>query len=410
MRGRAVGVSPPCEDGEPAKHTGGLRPPLAFNLAELSGGLGDLGTFLPITVALCAVCGLDLAVVLALSGAATAATGFLFRQPIPVQPMKAIAADAVARSLSAGAVCAGGVGMGVAVTLIGLCGWADRLGRAAPRPVVRGLQLGVGAALAWKGAALIAAADRWWVAVPAGLCVLLAPRRPRWPTLPLLVGAGFAAAAWEAAAAGGTAAFDPAPPALPTAEEWRVGLLELVPAQLPLTLLNSVVAVCVLSGDYFPGRGLRPGRVAASVGGLNLFTVPLGGMPVCHGAGGLAAQYHFGARTGGAVILLGGLKLAAAGLLAFALPADTLARFPAPLLGTLLIAAGYRLAAAAGDARGPRAVGTAIFTGAAVLTAGTLVGVAAGAAGWFVTSLTGPVRNCRRADLSDGASPSNRPA
>ena len=60
--------------------------------------------------------------------------------------------------------------------------------------------------------------------------------------------------------------------------------------QLPLTALNSVVAVCQLSGDLFPGREARPALVAASVGLMNLVGPWLGALPCCHGAGGLAAQ------------------------------------------------------------------------------------------------------------------------
>ena len=352
--------------------------PLRFGAAELSGGLGDLGTFLPVTVPLCVVCELNLAAVLIWAGVLNAATGLLFRQPIPVQPMKAVAALAVAGGVSAGAVRAAGLGVGFAVLLLGLSGVADRLGRWVPAAVVRGLQLGVGAALAMKGAGwLLDEPAGLWLAVPAGLAVLLAPALPRVPLLAGVVAAGLASGAL---AEPGSA---PLPPAvsLPTAAEWRAGLWELGPAQLPLTLLNSVVAVCVLSGDYFPGRGIRPGRMAASVGAMNLLTVPLGGMPVCHGAGGLAAQYHFGARTGGAVVWLGGLKVAA-GFALLTLPAGAVTAFPGPILAVLLLAAGWRLAGAAGVVAGPANVAVAVATGAGVAFAGTLWGVAGGCALW----------------------------
>ena len=78
---------------------------------------------------------------------------------------------------------------------------------------------------------------------------------------------------------------------------------------MPLTILNSVVALCALSSEYFPGKGVGPRKVAVSVGLMNLLCVPLGGIPMCHGAGGLAAQYRFGARTGGSVLILGFLKI-----------------------------------------------------------------------------------------------------
>ena len=117
-----------------------------------------------------------------------------------------------------------------------------------------------------------------------------------------------------------------------------------------------------------------------------LVSVPLGGMPVCHGAGGLAAQYHFGARTGGAVVLLGGLKVAA-GLALLALPAGAVLHFPRPILAVLLVAAGWRLAAAARAAEGHVPVAVAVVTGAGVCLAGTLWGVGAGFAVWGATRL-----------------------
>ena len=358
---------------------------LRFDLRELSGGLGDLGTFLPVTVSLCLVCELNLAAVLIWAGLLNAATGWLFRQPIPVQPMKAVAALAVAGGLGAGAVRAAGLGVGLTVLVLGVTGLADRLGRVFPAAVVRGLQLGVGAALAIRGAEwLVEDPAGLWLAVPAGAAALLAPLAPRVPLLAGVVAAGLVLGAM----AGGEVAPLPAFVSMPTAEEWKAGLLELGPAQLPLTLLNSVVAVCVLSGDYFPGRGVRPGRMAASVGAMNLVAVPLGGMPVCHGAGGLAAQYHFGARTGGAVVLLGGLKVLAGVTLLFA-PAAAVTGFPRPILAVLLLAGGWRLAAAAGKTVGAGPVAVCVATGGGVAFAGTLWGVGGGVALSFLLAAFG---------------------
>ena len=362
-----------------------------FTPVELSGGLGDLGTFLPIAVGLCVACDLGLPAVLVWAGVLNAATGWLFRQPIPVQPMKAVAAVAIGEGLSAGSVRAAGLALGVAVLLVGAGGLADRLGRAVPTAVVRGLQLAVGVKLAARGVEMLGDdAGRWWLAAAAGAAALLAPRVPRVPLLAGLVVAGLAVGATGEAASGetGAAASGGFLTPLPTGAEWRAGLLEMAPAQLPLTLLNSVVAVCLLSGDYFPGRGVRPDRMAASVGVMNLLTVPLGGMPVCHGAGGLAAQYHFGARTGGAVVLLGGLKVAG-GLALLWVPAAAVTAFPGAILGVLLIAAGWRLASAARAAAGWRNVGVAVATGAAVLALQTLWGVAAGLAAWAVVAGAG---------------------
>ncbi len=118
--------------------------------------------------------------------------------------------------------------------------------------------------------------------------------------------------------------------------------------QLPLTLLNSVVAVCALSSDYFKGRGIPPRKMAISVGLMNLICVPFGAIPMCHGSGGLAAQYRFGARTGGSVIMLGVLKVAA-GLFLGRMLLVLLQSYPSAILGPMLILAGLELSRAARD-------------------------------------------------------------
>jgi hypothetical protein len=54
-------------------------------LAELSGSLGDLGTLLPLMLALSIGGSIDLASTLVFSGLANIVTGVLFGVPLPVQ-------------------------------------------------------------------------------------------------------------------------------------------------------------------------------------------------------------------------------------------------------------------------------------------------------------------------------------
>lgn len=68
------------------------------------------------------------------------------------------------------------------------------------------------------------------------------------------------------------------------------GIIKAGMPQLPLTALNSVLAVCQLSADLFPARPAKPSAVSASVGAMNLAGVWFGALPCCHGSGGLAAQ------------------------------------------------------------------------------------------------------------------------
>jgi MFS superfamily sulfate permease-like transporter len=168
--------------------------------------------------------------------------------------------------------------------------------------------------------------------------------------------------------------------ALPSAAEWWTGLTRGAIPQLPLTLLNSVIAVCALSADYFPGRGVSPKRMAASVGVMNLLCVPLGGMPMCHGAGGLASQHAFGARTGGSVVMLGLLKIAA-GLLLGTTLAAAVASYPASILAVMVIVAGLVLARAARDALASwNSLAVMVATAGGILALGTLYGFIVGVA------------------------------
>jgi hypothetical protein len=114
--------------------------------------------------------------------------------------------------------------------------------------------------------------------------------------------------------------------------------------QLPLTTLNSIIAVSQLSVDLLPDLPAPSvTSMGLSVGLMNLTGTWLGAMPVCHGAGGLAAQYRFGARSGASVILLGLFKIVVGLLFGEAL-VGLLDRYPKGILGIMVFAAGLELA------------------------------------------------------------------
>lgn len=94
-----------------------------------------------------------------------------------------------------------------------------------------------------------------------------------------------------------------------TWEDWKIGFYRAAIPQIPLSILNSVIAVCKLSGDLFPNREASAMSVSISVGIMNFVRCWFGAMPVCHDAGGLAGQYRFGGRSGASVVFLGVGKL-----------------------------------------------------------------------------------------------------
>jgi len=132
----------------------------------------------------------------------------------------------------------------------------------------------------------------------------------------------------------------------PTGSDVAAGLTALALPQLPMTIGNAVVAQADLTREYFGGEGARrstPKALTISMGLANLVTGFLGGMPLCHGAGGLAAHYRFGARTAGSNLMIGGLFIAV-GLLVGDRSVSVFSLLPFSVLGALLCFAGAQLA------------------------------------------------------------------
>lgn len=324
------------------RHGNGFR----FDLREIGGALGDLGTLLPLTLGAVAVAGLAPVPVVLGFALCYIGTALVYRLPIPVQPMKAVAAVLVTAGTTPASLAASGVIIGAALLVLGASGGVDRLGRLVPQSVLAGLQLGLGATLALVSLGLMAASP-WLGAATLLLLVGLL----RWPRLPAaLVAVAFAVVAGRVfglpapAVPAGAGAW-PGLVGLPTWAELGEGVAVLVLPQLALTFTNAVILTALVAGDYFGerARAVTPRRLAVSTGLGNLLLAPFGALPMCHGAGGLAAHVRFGARTGGAPLMLG-LALLALALVPGAGLA-LLAAVPAAGLGALLMVASFELAA-----------------------------------------------------------------
>jgi MFS superfamily sulfate permease-like transporter len=88
-------------------------------------------------------------------------------------------------------------------------------------------------------------------------------------------------------------------------EDVVTGVVVLGLPQAALTLGNAIVATVAENNALFPDRRITVRTVAIDHGIMNLVGTSIGGVPMCHGAGGLAGHVRFGARTGGAVVMLG---------------------------------------------------------------------------------------------------------
>lgn len=321
-------------------------PSVQKNLVKDAGGaLGDIGTLIPLGLGAIGVAGLAPIPVLLGFAAFYIATGLYYRLPIPVQPMKAVAALLLTSQVSSQSLVASGVLIGAILLVLGLTGWINGAARLIPRSVLSGLQLGLGLMLASMSMGLMATSVPLGVITLATLGITL-KMLPNWPAA--LIGLGGSVAIGSLLGAPGLTfpvegLVVLSLPELPGIDDWQQAVSTLVLPQLALTLTNAIVLTALVVGDYFGEQSHRvtPARLSVSTGLANLFLVPFGALPMCHGAGGVAAHYRFGARTGMAPVLLGTALL----MVAF-IPGglSVIAAIPMAGLGALLFVAAVELA------------------------------------------------------------------
>lgn len=321
---------------------------LDFSRRELAGAFGDLGTDLPLLVGVTIAADLHPGTVFLLFGALQIATGVVYRLPMPVQPLKAMAAVVIAQQIGGPVLAAGGLLVGITMLALARTGALDWIARTVPRVVVRGIQTGLGLQLAFIATTRFMAGDgtRGWLLAATALAIVLALRTNR--TLPaalvvVTLGLAYALATWPETLAtpfpNGFAwgSIMQLPTRWPTPQEFAQGALLLALPQLALSLGNSVLATRQIALDLFPDRPVPTiTRIGTTYALMNLLSAPLGGMPVCHGSGGMAGHYAFGGRTGGSVVYYGALFVAG-GLLFGNAPQLFQQLFPAPMLGVLLL-------------------------------------------------------------------------
>lgn len=321
---------------------------LRFNRNEWAGAFGDIGTDVPLMIGMIAACGLDPASTMIVFGAMQILTACLYGIPMPVQPLKVVAALAIAGQVEPGLIHGAGLAVGLILLLLTLTGLLDRLHRLIPRAVVRGLQAGLGVKLAVLAFTAYIPADGTRGLVLAGLgfgmATVLGFQR-RYPPALLLVFMG-AVYAWLFHFEPGVWArsWGIALPRLqvPSVEDVAAGFLLLALPQIPLSLGNSILATHQVARDLFPDRPVTLRKIGLTYALMNLVCPFLGGIPVCHGAGGMAGHYAFGGRTGGSVAIYGALILAL-GLCFSQGLAEVIQIFPLPILGVILFFEGVTL-------------------------------------------------------------------
>ncbi|CAG8599129.1 13753_t:CDS:2 [Funneliformis mosseae] len=332
------------------------------SLSELSGSLGDLGTLLPILVALSITGQVSLTASLIFGGLWNIISGLMFRIPMCVQPMKAIAAVAISANLSIGEIMSAGLGVGVMVFILGITKTIKFIEKWTPVPIIRGIQLGAGLSLIIKAADMVRKNGSWggsswkwndnyeW-AILSFIFVFAFYSSKRIPTALLLFIFGLIIAFIKVFVSNSTLpsiSFNLPEIVVPTLEEFKVGFLSASLGQLPLTTLNSVIALAALANDLFPERSSlnTVKKISISVGLMNIVGCFFGSIPYCHGSGGLAGQYRFGARSEVSVLVLGFFKLIL-GILFGKTLTNLLNYFPYSIIGVMLFVSGAELSSAA---------------------------------------------------------------
>ncbi|OIW09267.1 hypothetical protein TanjilG_01238 [Lupinus angustifolius] len=378
--------------------------------AELNGAMGDLGTYIPIMLALTLAKDLNLGTTLIFTGIYNIITGALYGVPMPVQPMKSIAAEALSDThFGVAEIMAAGIITGGIMFVLGVTGLMQLVYKLIPLSVVRGIQLAQGLSFALTAVKYVRKMqnlpksktigdNRHWFGldglVLAIVCICFivivngsgeknqgcddsensdttsnydlgshvnnegsrkSSSRMRkiifsLPSALLVFVLGVVLAFIKRPKVFSEIKFGPSPIELVkfSKHAWKEGFIKGTIPQLPLTILNSVVAVCKLSSDLFPRKKFSVTSLSVTVGLMNLLGSWFGAMPCCHGAGGLAGQYKFGGRSGGCVAVLGASKLILGLVLGTSL-AHILNQFPVAILGVLLLFAGIELAMCSRD-------------------------------------------------------------
>jgi MFS superfamily sulfate permease-like transporter len=322
---------------------------LKINRQELAGAFGDIGTDFPLLVAVIMASGLESANVLTVFGLLQVLTALTYRIPMPVQPLKAMASLVIAQKIAGNILLAAGLAIGLIMLVLSLTGALDRLMRLIPKAVVRGLQLGLGISLCSLAVKEYVASEQWQgyvLAAVAFVLVLVLLDSKKYPAALAVIALGLAyALAFKVSPTSFTDAIAFHLPQLfiPTAGDIAKGFVLLAIPQIPLSLGNSIIATKQISSDLFPERkDVTVRKIGLTYSLMNLIAPFLGGVPCCHGAGGMVGHYTFGGRNGGSVLIYGVFYLIL-GLFFGDVFQQIIQIFPLPVLGVILFFEGLSL-------------------------------------------------------------------
>jgi len=320
---------------------------IIINRNEFSGAFGDIGTDLPLIVGMLLATNLEMSNTLIVFGILQILTSVIYGIPMPVQPLKAVALIVITQKLSAAVIWGGGIAIGVIMLVLTLTGLLSWLNKIIPKTVIRGIQLGLGIQLCLLSMRDYIPADKTIGYIFASIAfiigiVLIGNRKYPPAVFIILLGFVYVAFFKNLPVSEIRIAFPHAYFPQITYQNVIAGMIILAIPQIPLSLGNSIFATNQIVTDLFPEKKINVTKIGLTYSLMNIIGPLFGGIPVCHGSGGIAGHYTFGGRTGGSTMIYGSFYLIL-GLLFSTNSPELLQIFPKPLLGVILLFEGIAL-------------------------------------------------------------------
>lgn len=322
---------------------------IKFNRQELAGSVGDIGTDFPLIVAMIIAAGLHTPSVLIVFGMMQIITGLIYRMPMPVQPLKAMATLVIAQQIGGNILLGAGLSIGIIMFLLSVTGFLTKISEVVPKAVTRGIQLGLGinlSLLAFQKYIPNLGINGFILALISFIIIIAFIDNKKYPAsiIVLLLGVLYILFFDNSSIIFRNAlGFNLPKFSFPTIEDITKGFLLLALPQIPLSIGNSIIATKQVAQDLFPEKPpVTVKKIGLTYSLMNLFIPFFSGIPSCHGSGGMIGHYTFGGRTGGSVIIYG-LFYVFIGLV-FGNAFDSVVKiFPLPILGVILVFEGFSL-------------------------------------------------------------------
>lgn len=365
---------------------------IRFDRNEVAGSFGDIGTDFPLIVGMIIACGLDTSSAFVMFGAMQIVTGLMYGIPMPVQPLKAMAVLMITQKLTGNILYGAGLAIGLIMLILTVSGLLQWLAKFIPKSVVRGVQFGLGlslASLALKDYVISDAITGYILALAGFVIAMVFMNNRKYPAALFIILLGFAYAFFfqiDMAAISTGIEFTLPHLQVPTTSDILTGFLLLALPQLPLSISNSVIATHQTVSDFFPEKALSVKKIGMTYSFMNLALPFFSGIPNCHGAGGLAGHYAFGARTGGSVVIYGSMYIMLGLFFSHAFT-EVVKVFPLPILGVILLFESLSLMMLMKDIAGSKTdlfVCLLVALAAVGLPQGYVIGLVSGTVLWYV--------------------------